>query len=276
VTLRRVLEAYDAAGGGLLASGLAYTALFALVPTSLLVLGLAGYVTNDPAFRAQLVAQLAAAFPPLRDVLDDVLAAVGRGAGLSSIIGAVGLVWAVSQFYVTLDGVFARIFSELPARGFPGRQIRGFLWVALLIGLVVAAVVLGSVASLAARLFPARFATLEVAGTVATSPIGLAVLAIVVVAVAYRVLPPRPPGWRRIAPPAIVVGLVMVVLAQGFSVLAPRLVGNASVVGSLATAFVALAYLSLTFQVFLIGAAWVRVRAVKAADDEPEPIAGLA
>ena len=55
-------------------------------------------------------------------------------------------------------------------------------------------------------------------------------------------------------------GVVIVVLSQAFLFLAPRLVGAALVAGSLATAFVALAWLSFTFQVLLYGAAWVRVR----------------
>jgi uncharacterized BrkB/YihY/UPF0761 family membrane protein len=42
--------------------------------------------------------------------------------------------------------------------------------------------------------------------------------------------------------------------------LAPRLVGAAALAGSLATAFIALAWLSFTFQAVLYGASWVRVR----------------
>ena len=40
----------------------------------------------------------------------------------------------------------------------------------------------------------------------------------------------------------------------------PRLVGVAALAGSLASAFIALAWLSFTFQALLYGAAWVRVR----------------
>ena len=60
--------------------------------------------------------------------------------------------------------------------------------------------------------------------------------------------------------PAIVVGIVIVVLSQVFVALVPRLVGVAALAGSLASAFVALAWLSFTFQALLYGAAWVRVR----------------
>jgi uncharacterized BrkB/YihY/UPF0761 family membrane protein len=76
----------------------------------------------------------------------------------------------------------------------------------------------------------------------------------------YRVLPPRPPSWRAVLGAAIVTGIVVVALAQAFAFLAPLVVGAAKVVGSLAAAFVALAWLSFTFQVLLLGASWVRVR----------------
>ena len=50
------------------------------------------------------------------------------------------------------------------------------------------------------------------------------------------------------------------VLTQVFTFLVPRLVGVAALAGSLASAFIALAWLSFTFQALLYGAAWVRVR----------------
>ena len=80
------------------------------------------------------------------------------------------------------------------------------------------------------------------------------------VLVVYRALPPRAPRWRSAVPPAIVVGLALVVLSQIFTFLVPRLVGVAALAGSLASAFIALAWLSFGFQALLYGAAWVRVR----------------
>jgi uncharacterized BrkB/YihY/UPF0761 family membrane protein len=58
----------------------------------------------------------------------------------------------------------------------------------------------------------------------------------------------------------VVVGLALVVLSQVFTFLVPRLVGVAALAGSLASAFIALAWLSFGFQALLYGAAWVRVR----------------
>jgi uncharacterized BrkB/YihY/UPF0761 family membrane protein len=60
--------------------------------------------------------------------------------------------------------------------------------------------------------------------------------------------------------PAIVAGLGIYLLGQVFLFAAPRIVGVAALAGSLATAFIALAWLSFSFQILLLGAAWVRVR----------------
>ena len=69
----------------------------------------------------------------------------------------------------------------------------------------------------------------------------------------------RRAGGRPLVP-AVVVGLIIVGLSQIFTFLVPRLVGVAALAGSLASAFIALAWLSFTFQALLYGAAWVRVR----------------
>jgi uncharacterized BrkB/YihY/UPF0761 family membrane protein len=60
--------------------------------------------------------------------------------------------------------------------------------------------------------------------------------------------------------PAIVAGLGIYLLGQVFLFVAPRIVGVAALAGPLATAFIALAWLSFSFQILLLGAAWVRVR----------------
>ena len=85
-------------------------------------------------------------------------------------------------------------------------------------------------------------------------------LGVVGVALVYRVVPPRAPSWRAIWLPALLAGVGITVLSQLFLFVAPRLIGTALIAGSLATAFVALAWLSFTFQVLLLGAAWARVR----------------
>ena len=141
--VRAVLDTYGHAAGGLLANGLAFSALFAAIPTMLLVLGLAGTVANDPAVRQTIGDALIAAFPPLEELIDAALDAISSGAVAVSILGLIGLVWTVSQLYGALDVAFARIFSDTPERDIVRRTARGFLVVgilgAVIVGFVIAA-----------------------------------------------------------------------------------------------------------------------------------------
>src|SRR5919109_5112218 len=107
LVIRSVLDVYGRAPGGLLANGLAFTALFSVVPIALVTLGVAGLLVKDPAVQEQLATALGSIVPPLRELIDEALVAMSQGAAVSSIIGVAGLIWTVSQFYVTLDVAFS-------------------------------------------------------------------------------------------------------------------------------------------------------------------------
>ncbi|CAN5512266.1 hypothetical protein BH20CHL7_BH20CHL7_06920 [soil metagenome] len=258
--VRAVLDTYGDAAGGLLANGLAFAALFATIPVALVTLGLAGWLAADPRIQAALAKTLIEALPPLADWINGAVNALQTGAPVASVVGIVGLVWTVSQLYVALDVAFARIYSATPARDPFRRTARGFVWVGLLLVGAVAAIVVASMATIVDAIAPDGIPAASAVRAVLTSLPVLAAMAIGTVAVIYRVLPPDPPAWRSVGLPAVVAGLGIVGLSQVFLLVAPRLVGVAALVGTLATAFVALAWLSFTFQVLLYGAAWVRVR----------------
>lgn len=255
-----VFDAYGKAAGGLLANGLAFTALFAVIPIALVTLGIAGSFIGDPQVQGQLAATLIELFPPLESLITGALEALSTGAVATGIIGLVGLVWTVSQFYVTLDVAFSRIFATEAERDVVRRTVRGFAWVALLVAAVIIVIVVGTLLAAAEALIPGTSPVIgDLVGVLVSLPVLIAT-AMIVVGLVYRVVPPRTPRWRALAPPAAVVGLVVVILTQLFMFLAPRLVGIAALAGSLAAAFVALAWFSFTFQALLIGAAWVRIR----------------
>ena len=258
--LRAVLDTYGRAPGGLLANGLAFAALFATIPVALVMLGLAGWLVDDPRIQARLARALVDAFPPLRDLITGSLDALTTGAPLASIIGLVGVFWTVSQLYVTLDVAFARIFSEVPERDGLRRTARGFLWVGLLLTLVILAILAGAFAAVADASLPTGLGVGAAIGAVLTSVPALIIVAAVAVAGAYRTLPTRTPSWSSIGLPAVIVGVAIVGLAQAFVLLVPWLVAVAALAGALATVFIALTWLSFTFQALLYGAAWVRVR----------------
>jgi YihY family inner membrane protein len=258
--LRAVLDVYGQAPGGLLANGLAFAALFAAFPVALVTLGVAGLLVDDPTIQARLARAIGALLPPLRDLVDQALLALSDGAAITSAVGVVGLIWTVSQFYATLDVAFARVFADRQERDVFRRTARGFVSVAGLIGVIVALIVGGSLAAAAEAFLPSTSPTLASLGRVLRSVPVVAAIGVVVIAIVYRVVPPRSPSWKATWLPALVAGVGIVALSQLFLLVAPRLIGAALVAGSLATAFIALAWLSFTFQVLLLGAAWVRVR----------------
>jgi membrane protein len=258
--IRAVFATYGQAPGGLLANGLAFAALFTIFPVALVTLGVAGWLVDDPAVQAQLADAIAALVPPLADFIDQALSAMSEAAALSSVLGVVGLIWTVSQLYVTLDLAFSRIFSDRPERDLLRRTARGFVWVAGLVGTVVALIVGASLAALAETLLPASATAVTAVGRILSSPLVIVAFGVLIVVLIYRVVPPHSPTWRAIWLPGVVAGTAIVALSQLFAFLAPRIVGAASLAGPLATAFIALAWLSFTFQVLLLGASWVRVR----------------
>jgi YihY family inner membrane protein len=275
--LRAVLDVYGRAPGGLLANGLAFAALFAAFPVALVTLGVAGWIVDDPTVQARLARVIGELLPPLQDIVNQALLALSDGAAVTSIVGLVGLVWTVSQFYGTLDIAFARIFTDRPERDVLRRTARGFVSVAGLVAVIVALIVGGSLAAAAEAFLPNSSPALAALGRVLSSVPAVTAIGVVLVAIVYRVVPPRSPSWKALWLPAVVAGVGIVALSQLFLFLAPRLIGAALLAGSLATAFIALAWLSFTFQVLLLGAAWVRVRDDRAiAAASPSALAGAA
>jgi len=261
VVLRTILDTYGRAAGGLLANGLAFSALFAAIPTTLLVLGIAGwFASGDPAIQRQVIDALSAAVPPLAELVRSSVVAMTNGAALTSVVGIIGVIWTVSQLFAAVDVAFARIFFDEPERDVFRRTLRGFVVVGSIAAAVIAVIAgLGVVAALdvvSGTEGSLARTTLDLLGS---SPF-LAFSVSVLVVVAYRKLPPNPPTWRALVIPAVIVGVVLVILGQIFTLLVPWLVGVADLAGSLASGFVALAWLSLSFQTLLLGAAWVRVR----------------
>jgi membrane protein len=253
------MTVYDEAGGALLAGGLTYSALFALLPALLLMTGVLGIVVTDPERRRAIVEGIAASLPPLREFLDTSLEAISNGAVGFGVLGLLGLSWGASRFYGSLDDAFARIFRDVAARGFVARTIRGFLSVILLVTTFLLTLGLTGLTSYLLEQVGGRFAGVD-AVLQLVPPIAAALVFVVASIVIYRVVPARTPTWRVLLPPAVVAGVAMGVLTQVFSYVAPRLIGSAAVYGTFVAIFAAMIWLSFGFQLLLACAAWVKVR----------------
>lgn len=266
------LDSYTKAGGGLLAGGLAYAALIAILPGLLLVIGVAGLVAGDVGRREAMIDMVARTFPPLADVARVAMEQVAAGAGPSSIVAIVGLVYGASRFYAALDEAFARVFRNAPARNPAVRWARAVISTALLVVLPVTAIAVGAMVNTVLDLAPIDGA--QEAGRTAwrvASPVVTIVLFVVAVGAVYRLVPAKHIPIRALLPPAVAAGVIIGGFTQLFALLAPRLVGTAALFGAFVTVFALLAWLSISLNVLLAGAAWTRARIIGAAvHDEPD------
>lgn len=273
-TARRVLDAYGNAGGGLLAGGLTYSAVFAVLPSLLLLTGLVGFVVTDPARRAAIVGGIGRALPPLEGLVANLLEGLSEDSTGFGILGLLGLAWGASHFYGSLDDAFSRIFLNDPRRGFVARTMRGLLSVILLVTVFVAALGLTGIGSYLAEQTATRFGGRTTDFWQIASPTLAAVVFVLATAIVYRVVPGRPVSWSALRLPALVVGILLALLTQLFSFIAPRLIGVASLYAAFVAVFAAMVWLSTGFQILLIGATWVRERMVRegeAAAPSPAP-----
>lgn len=226
----------------------------------LLLAGVVGLVYADPEARAAAVAVLVGVLPPMRELIESLLAEAARNAAPVSIIGAIALVWGTSRFIVAFDEAISLVTATGQRRGAVARNLAGLATVVLLVGAIPASAALSAVAAFleageAVGVFQAAGVAIAIALGIlpVVATIGAAILV-------YRIVPRPAPPWRAAIGPGLVVGLALTVGARVFVLLAPRLIGAAALLGTVATVFAALAWLALSFQAILIGAAWVRDR----------------
>lgn len=272
--LQEVLSRYDAAGGALLASGLAYAALFAIVPTIIFLLGLSGLLIADPSDRAALVETIATVAEPLRPFLSASLDQLTTEAASVSVVGLVALMWGASRFLVALEYALGRILSGERTRGVVHRNVIGIASVVVLVGAVVGGMILAGIGSFASALVREAAPGQAVSTTIEfVFALAAAAITVLAVAVVYRYLPAGTPSWRATLVPSVAVAIVLGIVTNLFVFLAPRLIGAAAFLGTLATVFAALAWLGIIFQAILIGAAWIRARSERM-DPSPDALGG--
>ena len=256
-TLLGVLAAYDGAGGGLTAAGLAYTSLIALLPGLLLMVSIFGVLIDDPATQAQLVTAIADAVPPLEDFARAAFASVSAGAVPTGIIAIIGLLWGSSRFYAALDYAFTRIFQDGRKRNEVERTIRGVIVTFLLVAVPLGALVLSVITSWVTSAAPDG-----IGGSLlrVLSPVGSFLLFVGGTVLVYRFVPATDVPWRALLAPAILAGVVLAGFTQLYGFIAPLLTKMAAVYGTFVAFFAILAWLSISFNVLLFGASWTRVR----------------
>jgi membrane protein len=256
--LTSVMDSYNAAGGGLLASGLAFSALFAVVPGLLLLVSVLVILVDDEATRLAVIDWVIEQLPPLRSVAESVVNNLANGARVGSIVGFIGFVWGASGFYLAIDGAINRFFPAPRGRDPLMGRVRGVIAVAVVVLAVLAAFATSGAISLVVTFLHIRADGLLpiVSPLIAIGTSWLVCLA------CYLLLPVRPPAWRAALPPALMAGTAIGLLTSLFGALAPVLVSGFTGLGVIASVFIALVWLNWLFQAVLLGAAYARQRDV--------------
>jgi membrane protein len=262
VRLTTVLDTFDRAGGGLAAGGLAYAALLALLPGLLFALTVFGLVVSSPAAQERILEMIAQALPPLEGVVRAAFAQVSAGAVPTSILAIAGLLWGSSRFYAAIDTAFSHIFRDSPRRNPVVQTVRGLLVTVVLVVLPIALIALGSILGWLVEHAPGVEGVQGLAAALvgAASPLGSLILFAGGTALTYRFVPAQHVPWRALTLPAILVGVVLAAFTQVFAFVAPRLVGAVAFYGAFVAVFALLAWLSIGFNLLLLGAAWTQVR----------------
>ena len=257
-TARRVIDRFNAADGGLLAAGIAYNAVLALIPLGLLATGLAGILLNDAASRADLVRSISSILPPLAGVVDEIVGGLSKASPSLSLVGLALAAWGTSRLFAALESGIGQMDLGSPRRSLIRRTARRIGSILVLAGIVMAAVLAAPLLSIAVEMTDAS-ATVRPMFDILLAVIP-PLLGGVALAAVYRLIPVSRPPWTAISTPAIVGAIALVALTRAFVFVTPRIFGANLVYGTLGAILVSLAWLDLVFAIVLIGSAWVRER----------------
>ena len=255
----QAILADDRAGdGSLLSAGLAFRALFAILPALLLLAGLVGLFIAYPARRAEVLASALRLVPaPLADPFRGALEGLVAGGSAFSVVGLATLAWGASGFYGQLDAAMARLLPGPRRRGAIDERLRGLAAVVGVAGVVVAGVLAGGLWSiLAAAAGPIGLASFDIVVGWAAVSLVLACLDLLV----YRWVPVAPPSPGEALPPAVVAGVVQGLITVSFAYVTPEFVGSLSAFGPLVGVLAAMVWLQLVMRLLVLGAVWSRRR----------------
>ncbi len=259
--LMTINDAYNATGGGLLASGLAFSALFAVIPGILLVVSVLILVAADPATQQQFVHWIATQVPPLADVAEQIVSSVKDSARVGTVIGIVGFVWGASGFYLGLENALGRFFPSRRGRDPIMGRVRSLVAVLLVVGGVLAAF---GVSVVLAVVVGDGVVTL-------LSPVIAVVAASLICLACYRLVPVEPPELRAAAPAALLAGIFIGLLTALFGFISANFFGGLLAVKALTSVFLALIWFGYVFQALLYGAAYARMRDTQARVQQGPP-----
>jgi membrane protein len=241
----------------LLAAGVAFFALLALVPTLVAFVSIYGLVADPADVNRHVNDVLAAAPADVREMiqaqLESAVERSGTAAGISAVVALAVALWSASAGTKHLIGAINTAYNEPESRGF--LKLRG-----LALGLTVGAILFVTVAFALIAVVPALLedTALGDASRITVMVLrwpAIAIGLLAALAIAYRLAPDRDdPRWRWTTPGAIVAMVLWVAGSGLFSLYAGNFGSYDETYGSLAGVVVTMLWLFLSAFVVILGA----------------------
>jgi membrane protein len=255
-------------------AGLAYYALFALIPTLFLAVTIAAALFGTEATEGRLVDRLDGIVgEEAAEQIEEAVAALWENSNTSgfAIVTLVVVVYSASILFVAWRDTLEDIW-ELPYRSGLKTTVRSRVYGALVplgAGILLSAIVIVELlAALAGEFITAPLLDAIIRAVEMISPTVASVLALGLV---YRVSTRLRPPWRDIWPGTIVAALALAVLAWGYG-LYVRIYGSSSAAGAASTIVLGLVFVYYSAQILLYGAEVINA----SADHRGRPLRAVA
>jgi membrane protein len=242
---------FSAEGSAFMAQAIAYTALFALVPLTLVGAAMLAFIFGTDAGIARAHAVIELYVPEIQDLVAANLDAIVRYRGVTGVVGALGLVWSGKNLFQALTYALNRSLGI--------QRYRHIVWD---VALALVLVPLAGVVLILATVFPVvitlivQFAGLESLRWIPqiTSYATSLGLVFIVSALLYAYLPNRPPRWDAVVPGAVVCAVLYSLAQIAFAVYTSYAASAFAIYGALSALVVLLLWLYLIGIIFLFGA----------------------
>lgn len=241
----------------LMAAGVAFYAMLAIVPTLIAAITLWGLVTG-PTEIQQTIEGFSGALPAdaaelISTQVEAIAANPTGGLGVALAASLLGALWAASAGTKGLMNAVNAAYNESETRGF--LKLRG-----VALALTLGAILFAFAAIALIAVVPIVLGVLGLGDTGEAVVLWgrwplLAVVVVFALAVLYRYAPDRAqPRWRWVSPGSVVATLIWLVASAGFSWYANNLGTYGETYGSLAGTIVLMLWFFLTAFAILVGA----------------------
>jgi membrane protein len=241
----------------LLAAGVAFFALLALVPALAAFVSLYGLIADPADIQRNIEDVLAAAPQEVRDLVTSQLRSIvdssASGLKVGAIVGLLVALWSASSGVKHLIGAVNLAYDEEETRGFV--KLRGLSLVMTVAGIAVMALALAGLVVLPHALDDQGVVGLARAVLLVVRWPLFAVLGLVGLALIYRYAPDRDaPQWRWVSPGAVFAVVVWVIASILFSLYTANFGQYNETYGALGAVVVVMLWLYITAYVVITGA----------------------